>query len=73
MFNNKLKLNDDKTEFLLVGSKVQTSKLIKSDISVGDHIISGASVARNPGVWIDRSLTLEQYIKFASQPRSKSL
>ena len=59
MFNNKLKLNDDKTEFLLLGSKVQTSKLIKSDISVGDHIISSASVAKNLGVWIDRSLTLE--------------
>ena len=59
MFHNKLKLKGDKTEFLLVGSKIQTSKLIKSDISVGDHIISGASVAKNLGVWIDRSLTFQ--------------
>ena len=46
MFNNKLKLSDDKTEFLLVGSKVQTSKLIQSNIYLGVHIISGASVAK---------------------------
>ena len=46
-----------------MGFKVQTSKLIKSDISVGDHIISGASVAnKNLGVWIDKSLTLEHQI-----------
>ena len=37
-------------------------KFIKSDISVGDHIISGSSVAKNLGVWTDRSLTLDHQI-----------
>ena len=55
-------LNDDKTKFLLVGSKVQTSKLIKSDISVGDQYAQWCFSCKNLGVWIDRSLSLENQI-----------
>ena len=53
MFQNKLKLNDDKPEFLVIGSGVQKAKIYSKSITVGGHAIKSATSARNLGVWID--------------------
>ena len=58
MFENKLKFNDDKTEFLLVGTKQQLAKVC---IKVGCVEISSSSV-RNFGVWFDSSLNMSEHI-----------
>ena len=55
MFNNKLKLNDDKTEFLLVGSQSQRLKVVYNSITVGEHTIMAAPIAKNLGIWIDET------------------
>ena len=62
MFNNKLKLNDDKTEFLLIGSQYQRSKIVRNSITVGEHTITAAPVAKNLGIWIDETLTLAHQV-----------
>ena len=49
MSEDKLKLNDDKTEFLLVGTKQQLAKVCIKDIKVGCVEISSSSV-RNFGL-----------------------
>ena len=46
MSEDKLKLNDDKTEFLLVGTKQQLAKVSTKDIKVGCVEISPSSSVR---------------------------
>ena len=58
MFQNKLKLNDDKTAFLVIGSGVQKAKINFKSITVGRHAIQSATAARNLSVWIDESLSM---------------
>ena len=62
MSEDKLKLNDDKTEFLLVGTKQQLAKVCIKDIKVGCVEISLSSSVRNLGVWFDSSLNMSEHI-----------
>ena len=55
MLNNDLKLNDDKTEFLIVGTSQQLEKLDNISIRVGDTDIHPVLIARNLGSWFDSS------------------
>ena len=50
MRQNFLKLNDEKTEFLLFGSRQQLSKVCLPFITIGDSQITPSSQARNLGV-----------------------
>ena len=56
---DKLKLNDDKTEFMIIGSRQQLEKVSVAELSVGDISVSSASTARNLGVLFDRNLKLD--------------
>ncbi|XP_078363787.1 uncharacterized protein LOC144648005 [Oculina patagonica] len=49
MLNNYLKLNDDKTEFLIIGTPQQLEKLDNISIRVGDSDIHPVPIARNLG------------------------
>ena len=60
MSDDMLKLNDDKTEFLIVtGSRFRTCKF---DIEVGDQMIQSSPIARNLGVIFDSHLVLNVHI-----------
>ena len=56
---DKLKLNDDKTEFMIIGSRQQLEKVSVAELSVGDISVSSVSTARNLGVLFDRNLKLD--------------
>ena len=62
MRQNFLKLNDEKTEFLLFGSRQQLSKVSLPFITVGDSEITTSSQARNLGVIFDSTMTLKPHI-----------
>lgn len=62
MQQNFLKLNDDKTEFLLFGSRQQLSKVSIPYIKIGDSKIFPASQARSLGVTFDSAMTMEPHI-----------
>ena len=62
MSEDKLKLKDDKTEFLLVGMKQQLAKVFIKDIKIGCVEISPPSSIRNLGVWFDSSLNMSEHI-----------
>ena len=62
MFNDKLKLNDGKTEFLIIVSKEQLQKLNPCHVSVGSVDISPVPTARNLGVWLDSYLSMSTHI-----------
>ena len=57
-----LKLNDEKTEFMLFGSHQQLSKISIDCIHIGDSSIASASQARNLGAIFDSSMTMKPHI-----------
>ena len=62
MLNNGLKLNDDKTEFLIIGTSQQLGKLDNISIRVGDSDIHPVPIARNLGSWFDPRLSMATHI-----------
>ena len=62
MRQNFLKLNDEKTKFLLFGSPQQLSKVSLPFITIGDSQITPSSQARNLGVIFDLTMTLKPHI-----------
>ena len=58
MLNDKLKLNDAKTEFLIIGTSQQLAKVTISSLCVGNSAITPVSSARNLGSWFDAKLTM---------------
>ena len=58
MLDNDLKLNDDKTEFLIIGTSQQLEKLDNISIRVGDSDIHPEPIARNLGSWFDSRLSM---------------
>ena len=53
---------DTKTEFLVIGTRQQLSKLLPSSIEVGNHKIDPSSNVRNLGVILDSSLGMNNHI-----------
>ena len=59
---NFLKINDSKSEFMLIGSPQQLSKISIPFITVGDSHIKPVSQVRNLGVIFDSSMTFKNHI-----------
>ncbi|XP_078372669.1 uncharacterized protein LOC144656313 [Oculina patagonica] len=62
MITDKLKLNDDKTEFLIIGTRQQLNKVNIEKLSVGDVSVAPVAAARNLGTWFDTNLSLVTHI-----------
>ena len=62
MLNNGLKLNDDKNEFLIIGTSQQLGKLDNISIRVGDSDIHPVPIARNHVSWFDSRLSMATHI-----------
>ena len=57
MHLDKLKLNSDKTEFLLIGTRQQLQKVGNmTHLSIGDSRISQSYEVRNLGTWFDSKM-----------------
>ena len=54
MINDKLMINDSKTEFMLIGTKAQLQKTKSATLAIGKSIISPSTEPlRNLGAWFD--------------------
>ena len=63
MFTNKLKLNPDKTEFLLIGNQCHRSKFSsKFPIEILGNLLSPSPFARNLGVTMDADFNFQRHI-----------
>ena len=62
MAQNWLKLNDDKTEFIIIGSPCNLKKVVTEYIVVGDHKIFKSKQVRNIGAIFDTSATMEAHV-----------
>ena len=66
MEHDKLLLNNEKTEFLVIGTRHQLSKVNISSITVGNSAIMKSSVVRNLGSYIDDKLSMNFHINKVS-------
>ena len=66
MTGNRLKLNNDKTEALVVGSCRRVSVLQNSHLRVGSHDISFKSHVKSLGVYADATLSMAKHINHIS-------
>ena len=62
MTRNKLKLNDDKTEFMLIGTSYWLSKVDFDNIIIGNTSIKAVDDARNLGIVFDKEMKLDTHI-----------
>ena len=62
MSQDKLLMNDAKTELLLIGTRQQLAKITIDGITVGHSVIAPQSPIRNPGVWLDSDLSIGDHI-----------
>ena len=62
MISNFLKLNDEKTEFMLFGSHQQLSKINIDCVHIGDSSIASASQARNLDAIFDSPMMMRPHI-----------
>ena len=62
MSNNRLKLNEEKTEFLIAGTGRQRSKVIIDSLNVVGIDIKLSTSVRNLGVIIDQDLSLKEQV-----------
>jgi hypothetical protein len=62
MAQNFLKQNDDKTEFIIIGTKAQLKKVKISTIKIGNTNISSSTSVRNIGALFDNIFSLVPHI-----------
>ena len=63
MIENKLKINDDKTEFLIIASPHSHKKLTDNhSLTVGNSSIGPSSSAKNLGVIFDNNMNMEKQV-----------
>ena len=62
MFQNRLMLNDSKTEFLILGTPRQLSKVNIDGLTVGNAVVEPSNTVRNLGVWFDSNLDMETHV-----------
>ena len=62
MIRDRLMLNDDKTEFLLLGTMQQLAKVDINSITVGDFVVDTKPFVRNLGSWFDSQLSMFTHI-----------
>ena len=73
MSQNHLKLNDDKTEFIIIGSNPQRAKVFVPHIRVGDANIVPSTSVRNLGVIFDSSMSMDDHISKSAKSARISL
>ena len=67
LLTNRLLINDTKTEFLVIGTRQQLTKVQIDSISVGESQIPSSKEVKNLGTWFDNTLSMStQVSKVAS-------
>ena len=62
LIEGRVLLNDDKTEFLVIGTRQQLNKLNPSVLHAGDHTIDPSVNVRNLGTILDNSISMNSHI-----------
>ena len=73
MAENRLKMNDTKTEFIVFGNNVQLAKCHHHGIKIGKETIHKSNKIRLLGVHLDTQVTLKEHIKLKSAKAAYNL
>ena len=80
LVSQKLKFNDFKTEFLIIGTRQQLNKIEIDSVRVGDVAIKPVESVRNLGAWFDKHMSMDVHVgkvrqirKFLSLESTKTL
>ena len=63
MITDRLKLNDDKTEYMIIGTRAQ----LDSKIVVGQAKVAAVRTVRDLGTWFDANLTMSVHVNNTCQ------
>ena len=58
-----LKMNEDKTEFMIISSERLTNRFTPSSLTIGETFIEPSTSVRNLGVTLDHHITMDAYIQ----------
>ena len=62
MGDNKLKMNDEKTELIAIGTRSKINQVTATNMSVSGCIISFSQSVRNLGFYLDQTLSMDAHI-----------
>lgn len=62
MSQRSLKMNDSKSEVLLISSKQISKKVTCPSISIGGHLVHPSDVVKSVGVLLDKHASMEQHV-----------
>ena len=62
MISNKLKMNNFKTEFIIIGSYQQHAKINLTSIMVSEHWIIAVDDIQNLGAYLDKNLSMKTHV-----------
>ena len=62
MIEDKLRLNDSKTEFMIVGTRQQLAKVNIDQLCVGESNIVPVTSVKNLGSWFDKNMSMTTHI-----------
>ncbi len=62
MLTNKLKLNEGKTEVILIGTRQQLEKIDFKDICVGSNVVTCVETAKNLDCWFDSHMKMDTHV-----------
>ena len=72
MTGNKLKLNNDKTELLILHAHHRSSPSLNS-VYAGTELIKASESVRNIGVWFDKTLLIKKHVNSVCKTASYQL
>jgi hypothetical protein len=73
MLQNKLKMNDAKTEFIIIGTKQQLAKTNVHSIMVGETQVHATDCIRSLGVFLDKHMSMKHHINAKIRTAHKHL
>ena len=73
MVENKLMMNDSKTEFLLIGTPQQLAKVNFDSINVNGSVVKVVKDVRNLGAYFDENMSISKHIDIKCKTAFKHL
>ncbi len=67
MCQNKLKMNDSKTVFMVIGNEPQVDKLVLDTVTVGDSVVDSVPNTKNLGAGFDNSMSMKYHVQCTCQ------
>ena len=62
MISHRRLIKDSKTEFLIIGSCLQLSKVFIESVAVGTAVMKPVECVRNLGAWFDNHMSMDTHV-----------